>query len=61
MTIRIRRSTATAIDLSRLPALMTDSLLSPTNDDAPDVGKQKPGSRWVRWGDSQQKPPPKFD
>ncbi len=40
------------IDIRKLAALLTPSLLSPNRDDAPTQQKPRPGSNWLRWGDA---------
>jgi len=49
MTIRLRRNTASRIDNEQIAALITQSILSPSNDDAPGAAKPKPQGSWISW------------
>jgi len=49
MTIRIRPSAQQAVDSKQLTALITQSLLLPSNDDAPGAAKRVASGSWLSW------------
>ena len=61
MTIRIRPSRLNKIDKDRINALITESLLSPTIDDAPEAAEPRPHGGWLRWSAGQGSSGPQND
>ncbi len=49
MTIRLVGDSNDKIGTPRIAALITQSLLHPTDDDAPEVTQKRPGAGWLRW------------
>ena len=60
MTIRVRRSQK-EIEAQQIAALITQSILRPTSDDAPSAIDPRPYSAWLSWGQSQRRPPHAID
>lgn len=56
MTIRIQPSVRTPINSAQIAALITESILTPTNDDAPASKDARPHGSWVSWSRSLAKP-----
>lgn len=49
MAIRLRRNTASRIDNQQIAALITQSILSPSDDDAPGAASPTPQGGWLSW------------
>lgn len=50
MTIRIRRETQRTVEPEQIAALITQSLLQPSEDDAPQATTPRPEGNWLGWG-----------
>ena len=61
MTIRLRRKSATRVDREQIAALITQSILSPSNDDAPGAATRTPQGGWISWSGGLRKPQNKID
>ncbi len=49
MAIRLRRNIASRVDNEQIAALITQSILSPSNDDAPGAASRTPQGGWLSW------------